>query len=298
MPSGVTISSEHVSQKESKTTLDGSVVDPETGTKITAGVQVEWSFAKSGAMTSEFALVSESSFNNFAQILDGQFGWLAQQAKLMQMGSDNSIAQGFCVVTSILLAESGLNVGSETDDNKFSISGSASGVEAMLGRVEGKGSYAQTSQRKAVAKVLWPDKSGTAADPASPAVVAYTVASFDGGLIIPNWTQQLSAFTLVLNNKPGCTYIVEYDFSYTANGARQKKSGKVSGGLTSTIGDIPLTATDLELHCAFKGVTSDDKYTFKWAKPLGQWTTGQRHIDLTGVWPGQTHAVDREAASG
>ncbi|MFC5771202.1 hypothetical protein [Thauera sinica] len=32
-----------------------------------------------------------------------------------------------------------------------------------------------------------------------------------------------------------------------------------------------------------------------WIIPLGQWLTGQRHIDLSGVWPGRTGCIEREA---
>ena len=66
--------------------------------------------------------------------------------------------------------------------------------------------------------------------------------------------------------------------------------------LGSDDGAIPLDATNLSLDLAFKGVFSDEHKSFRWPTPLGTWYDGTRHIDLSGVWPGQTNAVDAEAS--
>ena len=56
---------------------------------------------------------------------------------------------------------------------------------------------------------------------------------------------------------------------------------------------IPLDATNLVVDLSFKGVLSDDKHHFSWATPLGTFPAGQIIIDLSGVWPGKTSAVER-----
>ena len=80
----------------------------------------------------------------------------------------------------------------------------------------------------------------------------------------------------------------------TPEGPHERKV-TISGGLTETFGDIPLNSEMLKLHITFIGMINDDNYDLHWDKPLGEWLTGQRHIEMSGVWPGETKRVDREA---
>ena len=52
-------------------------------------------------------------------------------------------------------------------------------------------------------------------------------------------------------------------------------------------------ATSLTLDLAFKGMFSDEKHRFNWPSPVAQFPNGQISIDLYGVWPGATRAVER-----
>ena len=287
------LSSEHVSRKEATVKLDGSSIDPESGTKIEAALEVKWGLEKAGAIASEFSLSHESTIDDFGAVVIQNMDFLAKKAESVSMGREGSIAQGFGVVTSVLWADSGLNVGSHEDKGMFSICGSVSGINKMLGKAKGKGSYVSTNQNKSLDQHLWPEKSGTI-EP-KPVPIAYTFASFDERLIIPNWIMQLGSFELVLINKPGCTYITRAKLTYNTPAGSKVENVSISGGLTKTIGNIPLNATNLKLDITFKGILNDDHYSFHWDYPLGQWLTGQRHIDMSGVWPGKTHCVEREA---
>lgn len=286
------LSSEHVSRKEATVNLDGSVVDPESGTKIDAGLEVKWELEKAGAIASEFSLSHESTLDDFGTVMHQNMDFLAKKAESVSMGHNGNIAQGFGMVTSVLWANSGLNVGSQEDKGLFSICGSVSGIKEMLGKGTGKGSYVSTNQNKTLDLHIWPDNSGTIAP--NPVPIAYTFASFEGRLIIPNWIMELGSFELVLVNKSGCTYITKATLTYNTPEASKKEKVQISGGLTKTIGNIPLNARNLKLNITFKGLINDDHYSFHWDAPLGQWLTGQRHIDMSGVWPGKTHCVERE----
>jgi hypothetical protein len=287
--------SEHVSRQQGNVSLDGSATDPETGTKITAGLEVKWGLERSGSMISEFSLGSEAVLVGFGDLLNRQYDWLQKAAASQGMSRNGGgISQGFGVVTSVLWANSGLNVAAQSDNTTFSISGSVSGVNELIGQAEGKGSYSSATSDKSVDKHIWPDKASKLAEEAIP--IAYTFASFDGRLIIPNWTAELGSFQLVLNNQHGGTYIVKANLSYDTPQGKRSEETSVSGGLIATMGAIPLDATNLTLGLAFKGVFSDEHKSFKWNTPLGTWYDGVRHIDLTGVWPGQTGAVDAEAS--
>jgi hypothetical protein len=160
----------------------------------------------------------------------------------------------------------------------------------MLAGANGKGSFVSSKETKQIDQHLWPTTPNSLANGSVP--IAYTFASYDGNLLIPNWITRLGALQILFNNKPGCTYITDIKLSYDTPQGPQHESFSLSGGLSKTIGNIPLSATNIAVEINFKGVINSDKYNFKWPNPLGQWLTGQREIEMTGVWPGQTHAKD------
>lgn len=288
------LESEHVTKQQASVELDGSATDPDTGTKITVGTQLTWSMQTAGSMISDFALAEEDVVSNPGGLSTSQWNWLVQQAQSVGRANGNGISQGFGIVTDVLWARSGLNVGALSDSTSFSVTGSASGVNNLVGaQAGGKGSYTSTTENKSVDKHLWPDKASVAAT--DPIPIAFGFTSFEGNLIMPNWTSQVGSFQLVLNNQHGGTYIVNATLNYNTPSGKQTKNVTVSGGLIATIGAIPLDATNLTLDLSFKGVFSDEHKSFKWDTPLGTWYDGLRHIDLYGVWPGKTNAVDVEA---
>lgn len=282
-----------VSRTEAEVDLKGDVTDPETGATAKAGLQVKWKFGQEGSMVSKCALDSETVLNNPDAVLGQNIDWLVERAAQSGMGSSGRIAQGFGVVTSVLYARSGLNVGSMAADNTFSLTGSASGVQKLLGEATGKGSFTSTSESKSVDKHLWPSEAGVL--PSGSVPLAFTFASFDGRLLLPRWITHIGAYQLVIRNTHGGTYNVGVKLTYdTPRGAKTHETS-VIGGLTATIADIPLDASNLKATLVFHGVRTDETHALQWASPRGQWLNGVRHVDLHGVWPGQTRAVDAEA---
>jgi hypothetical protein len=279
------LSSVQVSREESQVKLDGSYLDPESGTKIDAGLEVKWGFAKAGAIVSEFSLSHESIVEDFGTLLNQNINWLADKAKSVGMGSDGNIAQGFGVLTGVLWANSGLNLGSRENKSDFSISGSLNGINELLGgSATGKGSYVSTRYNKSVDRHIWPDKVDTVAP--CPVPIAYTFASFDGRLVIPNWIRNLASFALFLNNNHGGTYIVNATLKYKTPEGEKIQKEEVWGGQVKMI-SIPLNATQLHLQIKFVNPFQrrPRTYPFSWDCPLVQWPNGQRNIDTYGVWP-------------
>lgn len=286
----------NVSRKEANVDLGGHVVDPETGAEVKAGVEVSWQFAREGEMVSQCALESFVALNNVDSLLHDNLDWLAGQARTSGMENGRGgIAQGFGVVTRVLYARSGLNVGSTSANNAFSIRGTASGVHKLLGEANGKGSFTSTSSSKSMDKHLWPGEANKL--PESPVPLAFSFASFSGRLLLPSWITHIGAYQLILRNTHGGTYIVKAALEYDTPSGRKKESTSVSGGLTASFGDIPLDASNIDLNLEFVCVGKNEKKHFHWASPRGQWVTGIRHIDLYGVWPGATRAVDAEAGT-
>lgn len=287
-----TMSSE-VSRTETEFELGAEVTDPDTGVTGKGGMEIAWKFGREGSMVSKCALDFESVLNNPDAVVADHLDWLVQRAAQSGMGSDRGIAQGFGIITSVLYARSGLNVGSMASDNTFSLKGSASAVQKMVGEVKGKGSYTSANSSKSVDKHLWPSESGVVAKTSAP--LAYTFASFDGRLLLPRWITNISAYQLIVSNAHGGTYIVDANLQYDTPHGRKTVTGTASGGLTATFGDIPLDATNLELELGFRGVMTTEKHKLQWKNPRGQWISGVRHVDLYGIWPGDTRAVDAEA---
>lgn len=285
------LSSSNVKRSQSSVALDGSATDPETGTKITAGTEVKWDFASTGSIASEFGISSETYLADLTVLTQPDtLAWLKEQAARVSMGSSAGIAQGFGVVTSVIYATSGLNVGSQDDSSSFSVTGSVGGVQDLLASADAKGSYVSTNQTKSVDQHLWPDKANSL--PALPIPIAYTFASFDGELLIPNWITRLGGLQILFNNKPGCTYITNITLDYDTPTGKKSEQFSLSGGLSKTVGNIPLNATNITAQVKFKGMINSDNYSFSWPSPLGQWLTGSREIQMGGVWPGKTSATD------
>lgn len=282
-----------VSRTETEIDLKGEVTDPETGVTAKAGLQVQWKFGSEGSMVSKCALDAESVLNNPDAVLAQNIDWLVERASQSGMGSNGNIAQGFGVVTSVLYARSGLNVGSMAADNTFSLTGTASGVQKLLGEASGKGSFTSTSETKSVDKHLWPSEAGKL--PSGSAPLAFTFASFDGRLLLPRWITHISSYQMLIRNNHGGTYIVDAKLQYDTPRGRKTHEATISGGLTASIGDIPLDASNLVLDLSFRGVFSSETKRLQWSSPRGQWVNGVRHVDLYGVWPGETRAVDAEA---
>jgi hypothetical protein len=280
--------SEHVTRQEADVAADGSAVDPDTGTKVDAQLRVSWSLEQSGSMISEFAVTSEEFIDT--ALLTSQLDALVASAAGQNMNAGGGISQGFGVVTSVIWADSGVNVAAESENTTFSVAGEAGAVNDLLGSASGKGSYARASADKSVSQHTWPDKPDTVAP--NPVPVAYTFASFDGRTALPNWTTVIGTFELLVNSVPGCTYVVDADLSYDAANGSTKRSAQIAAGLSTTFGAIPLSATNLVLNLAFKGIFSDEHHTLRWNTPLGQWAGGVRQVDLRGVWPGSTSVVD------
>jgi hypothetical protein len=283
--------SEKVSRTEAKTDVSGEITDPDTGVKGEAGVEVSWSMSQEGSIASEFSLREEAYLEELTQVEKNQ-AWLAQQAAGVGFGGNGEIAQGFGVITGVLYANSGLNVGSQSKDSAFAIAGRASAVHEMLGGATAKGSFTSVRKAKSIDKHLWPDHANTVAS--GPVPIAYTFASFEGKLLIPNWVSKIGGFEIFFSNQLGSTYIVAIELSYKVGDKTHNDSFEISGGLSRTVGNIPLNATDIKVKARFKGVINSDTYERSWARPLGQWLTGQRHIDMYGVWPGATHFSVRE----
>ncbi len=291
------VQSSSVHETQASIDLDGSFTDPDTGTKVTAGLEVTWSFAEAGSISSTFTLAEQSNLTDFASQIMANHDWLLQQAQSVGMAANGQITQGFGVITGALMASCGLNLGAQNSSSTFSLKGSVGATNAMAGNAgaNAKGSYATTNESAAFESHLWPSASATVAS--SPIPIAFEFASFVGDGLLPGWTTNVSDLVIQLDNAHGGTYIVDATASYLLGTDQHTITASVSGGMSNSMDPIPPEATNLNLDLSFVGVFSDAHHHFTWPTPLAQFPTGQIIIDLTGVWPGDTSAVERESGA-
>ncbi|WP_166362157.1 hypothetical protein [Pseudomonas akapageensis] len=281
--------SSKVKKTELKPEVSASFKDPQTGIELKADSKIQWTFGDSGSMASEFAVCKEVRISDLTQ-LNKELKWLAEQASQVGLANKGRIAQGFGVITSVIYATSGMNVGSKDKSSSFSMTGNAKALNTMLGSIAPEasisGSFTSTSEEKSLDKHIWPATANTAAT--APIPVAYTFSSFEGDLIIPNWVNTLGSFELEVNSKIGSTYTAKLALRYDTPSGPEEIKGKVIGGQSQTFAAIPLTATNIEIEVKFVDLTDGTFYKKKWDTPLGQWINGKRRLELSGVWPFKT----------
>lgn len=168
IPNQWKLSSSNVQRSESNVNLDGSATDPDTGIKVTAGVEVKWEFSTVGSIASEFGIASETFISDLTLLGKPEtYQWLYDQAQSVSMGSNGRIAQGFGVVTSAVYAHSGLNVGSQDNSSSFSLTGSAGALQEMLGGANGKGSSSPPARTRAWTNISGPTRRSSSRPPRS-----------------------------------------------------------------------------------------------------------------------------------
>lgn len=291
------VQSSDVTQTSTSVDLKGSVTDPDTGTKVDAGLEMTWKFGHEGSLSSTFLLANQAYLTDPLSQLSANKDWLNGQAQSAGMYQNSDITQGFGVITQALMAVSGLNLGAQSQNSSFSITGSVGATNAMAGNAGGdaKGSYAQTKASASFEQHLWPADANIVATTLMP--IAFQFASFVGQTPVLGWVTNLSGISILLDDSHGGTYIVEAKATYNVDGRQQSTSASVSGGRATMMNAIPVNATSLTLDLAFKGMINDELHRFNWPSPIGQFTNGQIVIDLYGVWPGATRAVERSTGA-
>lgn len=287
-PSTWSLRSEDVTRTDAAVDLSGKGTDPETGTTISAGLKLTWHFDHAGSLASEFAIESERYLDNAMHLLHAELPWLQGVAEQAGMGDGDAIEQGFGVITRVVYATSGLNVGADSDRASFSIEGSVSGVKEMLGEAAGHGHYSRTSSEERISHIIWPPDAGTISP--TPVPIAFEFASFEGRVPIPGWRGRLSGLGVTFRNDHGGTYVVTCRVEYTDSLTNERvgQHADVSGGLTQHFA-LPLSATKVTAHGRFQGILHSDDHELRLGDyPLQEWAGTNLDVHLKGVWPGGT----------
>lgn len=284
------ISSKDVTRTTAKANVSGTVFDPTTGTQVKPELTIEWTFGKEESISSEFALNAEQRLSDLTLIHE-QFDWLYSQAEKVGMASNGTIAEGFGVVNSVIYADSGINAGSKCRNAKFSLSGTSSGLNSLLGEGASSGNggatFISSRDSAAIESHTLPARDGEKAS--EPLPVAYSFTSFGPGkLLIPSWVRKIGALHLQVDSKASSatTYVAKVQLSYDIPGKdRVVQTATVTGGMSANF-SIPLEAGNLEFVAEFVCIGDNEIVKRQWKSPLSQWVGGRRTINLYGIWPG------------
>jgi len=292
------LSSEGVSRHELDVKGNAAVIDPNTGLQVKPEVEFVWRFEKKDAIASEFAVAKVATVADL-RVLDDQYDWLVAAAEKVGFAQNGRIAQGFGVITEVIYARSGLNIGSNGKNASYTLGGAVSGLHAMLGENGPSGAvragYTYSHETHSMDKHVWPAAGGEGTDTLVP--IAFAFSSFEGRIALPAWRKRIDGLSLFLDSKArkGATYVTKAKLSYSVDGKTfDEPVITISGGLSGSFANIPLNARELHLELTFKGLLKDERRTLSWALPAAQWPVGVMHIDLLGTWPGQPKAIIRD----
>ena len=289
------LSSQNVSKTDASVNFTAAITDPTTGADVKVGTESTWSFGDSGSVSSSFLVVMQENLTNPGNQIGAQFAWLQNVAKQNGYAVGDVITQGFGVVTEVLWAESGVNIGALSSNSTFALTGSVKGMASMGDSIDAqaefKGSYFSEKSSDTFDTHIWPASADVVAE--TNVAVAFVFTSFAGAnKIVPVWVNPLSEFSIFFNNAHGGTYIVNVTVNYTLNGnSVGPLTAQVAGGQSTTISGIPLDAVNVIAQMSFEMVGPDLVLTQVWATPLTQIPTGAIQIDIFGVWANEPYIV-------
>ena len=130
-------------------------------------------------------------------IINQNMDTLKSIAQSNNMLTADGIAQRFGVISSVVIAKSGLSLGSEMNDSEFKISGSAELLQTLIGKGKSKAGYYQSDIRGQIASFIWTDNPETESQGVA---IAYTFISLNGESVITNWICPISFFNIRLSN--------------------------------------------------------------------------------------------------
>ena len=246
-----------------------------------AQVQLKWEFSRRGAMTSRWALVEKQSIKDPGKVLREHLDLLKSIASYESMyDSVSGISQGFGVITSVIMAQAGMNVVALSDGSNWSVSGQASYLGNMLTQVGGEAQYSKAEYEGNVLSFLWPREGNEFSSVLVP--VAFTFASLEGEKVMLHWIRPIGSFRMLFNNHGD--HYVGISLSYTTTVGNQQIEIGLLPFLKQEIDSIPLDATNLTMTLNYLRIMKTVQ-THRWKTPLGSWPTGDRHIDIKGSWP-------------
>jgi hypothetical protein len=246
------------------------------------GFVVSWEFEAASELISDFDVSRIESIKDAAQVAAANKSSLNALADSIGMRTAGTIDQGFGFISSVVRAKSGINAASRTQNSKFSIGGNAKVGGNLLGTVGLQaalsGNYARTYEEGDFDKHLWPAPDASAGDEVA---VAYHFSSFEGDILIPDWTGYIQNYVAEFRNVG--TYIAKVEVAYKdSTGQVTETYAGISGGTSRQI-IMPLDASDVVFDVTFVGYGNHIRLVVP--SLHRQAHNGRLQYRIAGLWP-------------
>ena len=266
--------------KYSHTDLDADV----TSGDVSLSANVSWDFNRKEQVASLFGETREPEMDNVISQLNDNKDWLVEKAKESGLYTEeNGIEQGFCVVTKVIYANGGVNLGSQTETSEFKMTVSAGMVDGSGDAKAGYG-YDEGETKGTVVSNIWPKEPGQYSD--TEMVVAFEVATFTGSEldIIPSWNRNLNSLSVEVKNTHG-SLIIYAKLIYELDGDIKTKMLDDDWGIAvwdSAKYRIPLRSKNVRLHLTLDTTDGAHLDTRTWSAPLQEWPWGKYIVEVRG----------------
>jgi len=264
---------------------EGQISAGATTHGVKADFEIKWEFTRENSIMSKFVQDKKVIIKNLTTAIQKHRKTILKHARLANFADKNgNIFQGFGIVSGVIYAKSGLNVGSKSNKKNasFAISGKMDEIKSIIGEAEVTAKYNSVKATDEIDYHISPEKSSITASQNIP--IAFTFTSFDNKLPIPFWTGRISELCLTIKNTG--SYIVKAKLSYTTeDGSQKEKKETLSGGQTRSFG-LPLSSTQVRLFLDYTGTNMDKQ--LGWGSPIAEWTDGDKKVEVGGFWPNAT----------
>ena len=113
-------------------TLQGEVIDPDSGTEVKASLQINWSFNEDTIISGKLGSVFNSSFQDADQTLLDNYEQIVLVAKENgYVNRDGTLMYDWILITEIYQIIAGVIVGSTTKGTTYSIAGTINAMNAL-----------------------------------------------------------------------------------------------------------------------------------------------------------------------
>ncbi|WP_139686318.1 hypothetical protein [Vibrio tasmaniensis] len=276
--------SKGISKNSVEVKIDGGYIDPNTGIKIDVGMEHEWNFSREKSLAVTYIIDKEDYTENPYSLVVDKWDIIEDAAKHTPYidKETGNISQGFGFISGVKWATRGVAIANDKNQGKYSMTTSVDFFSPQKDKIGIAAKVISEKGSKSVTAINFPSS-----DKNSQLVpVAFTFTSIEGKRPINDWIQPINQLELIINSKPGSTYITKWKLTYDLISSKEKqfKSGSFPAPQSAAI-YLPIDATNVNLAIELPGIFSSNRCSHLWKDPINQWRKGEKQVQTYGVWP-------------
>lgn len=278
-------SSKNTSKNSGEIKIDGGYLDPNTGVKVEVGMEHSWVFSKVKSLAATYIISKEAYTNNPYGLVTDKWDIIKNAAERTPYidHETGDISQGFGYISGVKWASRGVAIASNEGQGQYSMITSVNFFSPKKDQIGLTPKVISEKGSNSVTAITFPSTKDVSGDLVP---VAFTFTSIDGKRPINNWTQPINQLELIINSKPGSTYITKWKVVYKTveNKKVQHQSGSFPAPQSAAV-YLPKDAVDVQLSIELPGILSSNKCQVVWKDPINQWNKGKKDVQTYGIWP-------------